>query len=56
MSLRDLGQILSKNCCFENCSDLLWEKKILVIKKNFCKFEADGREFAKTFDVMYYNN
>ena len=26
--------------CYQNCSDLLWEKNVLVI-------EAEGREFAK---------
>ena len=31
--------------CYQNCSDLLWEKIVLVIKKNF--FEAEHREFAK---------
>ena len=29
--------------CYHNCSDLLWEKIVLVIKK----FEAEGGEFAK---------
>ena len=28
--------------CYQNCSDLLWEKIVLVIEKNF---EAEGREF-----------
>ena len=23
--------------CYQNCSDLLWEKIVLVIEKNFCK-------------------
>ena len=31
--------------CYQNCSDLLWEKIVLVIEKNL-KFEAEGREFA----------
>ena len=30
--------------CYQNCSDLLWEKIVLVIEK---KFEAEGREFSK---------
>ena len=30
--------------CCQNCSDLLWEKVVLVIEKNF---EAEGWEFAK---------
>ena len=33
--------------CFENCSDLLWETIVLAIEKDFCKFDAEGREFAK---------
>ena len=33
--------------CYQKCSDLLWEKIVLVIEKNFVKFEAEGREFAK---------
>ena len=33
--------------CFENCSELLWETIVLVIEKDFYKFDAEGREFAK---------
>ena len=34
--------------CYQNCSDLMWEKNVLVIeKKKLLKFEAEGREFAK---------
>ena len=36
--------------CFENCSDLLWEEILLVTKKCFCKFDAEGREFANFLD------
>ena len=32
--------------CFENCSDLLWETIVLAIEKDFCKFDAEGREFV----------
>ena len=32
--------------CFQNCSDLLWEKIVQLIKKKV-KFEAEGREFGK---------
>ena len=32
---------------FQNCSDLLWKKPASVVKKNFCKFEVEGRESAK---------
>ena len=31
--------------CFQNCSGLMWEKNILVIKQIFCKFKAE--EFLK---------
>ena len=33
--------------CYQNCSDPLWEKNVLVIEKKLLKFEAEGREFAK---------
>ena len=33
--------------CYQNCSDLLWEKIVLVIEKKLLKFEAEGLEFAK---------
>ena len=33
--------------CYQNCSDLLSEKIVLVIEKKLLKFEAEGREFAK---------
>ena len=32
--------------CYQICSDLLWEKIVLVIEKNF-KFEAEGQELQK---------
>ena len=32
--------------CFKNCSGPLREKIVLAIEKNFCKFEAEGREFS----------
>ena len=31
--------------CYQNCSDLLREKIVLVIEKKM-KFEAEGQEFA----------
>ena len=31
---------------FENCSDQMWEKIVLVIEKNICKFEAEGQKLA----------
>ena len=34
--------------CYQKCSDLLWEKIVLVIEDIFLKFEAEGREFANT--------
>ena len=33
--------------CFQNCSDLVWEKIVLVIKKKILKFKAEVWEFAK---------
>ena len=32
--------------CYQNCSDLLWEKNSSD-RENLLKFEAEGREFAK---------
>ena len=32
--------------CFENCSDQLSEKFVLVIEKSYCEFETEGQEFA----------
>ena len=33
--------------CYQNCSDLLWEKKCSIDRVKLLKFEAEGREFAK---------
>ena len=34
--------------CFQNCSDLLWERIVLSsYREKLLKFEAEGREFAK---------
>ena len=33
--------------CNQNCSDLLWEKYILVYREKRLKFEAEGQEIAK---------
>ena len=32
--------------CYQNCSDLPWEKILLIEKKKF-RFKAEGQEFAK---------
>ena len=34
--------------CYQNGSDLLWEKNVLVIKKNHLKFKS--REFLKLLE------
>ena len=31
--------------CYQNCSDLLWEKIVPMFEKKLLKFEAEGREF-----------
>ena len=31
--------------CYPNCSDLLWEKIVLVLEKKKLKFEAEAKEF-----------
>ena len=34
--------------CYQNCSDLLWEKIVLNSdREKILKFEAEGQEFAK---------
>ena len=33
--------------CYHNCSNLLWERIVLVIKRKPLKVEAEGQEFAK---------
>ena len=43
--------------CFENCSDLLWQKKFVVVnEKNFWKFEAEGQEFGICLRKPQYSN
>ena len=43
--------------CYQNCSDLLWEKKILVIEKNFWNSTL---KFFSSFTLnskdLYYGN
>ena len=38
--------------CYRNCSDLLWEKNVLVIEKKLLKFEAEGRKFSKFLRLL----
>ena len=33
--------------CYQNCSELLWEKIVQVIEEIFLKFKAEGQEFEK---------
>ena len=33
--------------CYQNCSDLLWEKTCSIDWEKLLKFEAEGWEFAK---------
>ena len=33
--------------CYQNCSDLLWEKKCSCDQEKLLKFEAEGQEYAK---------
>ena len=37
--------------CYQNCSDLLWEKKCSSDQEKLLKFEAEGWEFAKIFEI-----
>ena len=36
--------------CYQNCSDLLWEN-CSSDREKLLKFEAEGREFAKEFEI-----
>ena len=43
--------------CYQNCSDLLWEKKCSSDQKNLLKFEAEGRDFTKILgSLTTYSN
>jgi hypothetical protein len=41
------GSIEEMVLCYQNCSDLLWEKKCFSDREKRLKFEAEGQEFAK---------
>ena len=34
--------------CFQNYSDLLWEKNVLAIERKLLKFDAEGKNFEIT--------
>ena len=34
--------------CYQNCSDLLWEKNCSSDREKLLKFEAESREFSKS--------
>ena len=36
--------------CYENCSNLLWEKNVKIIKKNIYKSKAEGENVQKFWD------
>ena len=38
--------------CYQSCSDLLWEKNVLVIEEKLLKFEAEGQDFAKILRLL----
>ena len=38
--------------CYQNCSDLLWEKKCSSDREKLLKFEAEGREFTKCLRLL----
>ena len=33
--------------CYQNCCELLWEKKCSIDQENLFYFEAEGQEFVK---------
>ena len=38
--------------CFQNCFDLLWEKKSFSNQEKLLKFKAEGQEFAKILRLI----
>ena len=40
--------------CYQNCSDLLWEKIVLVVEKNFWNSRLKAESFQKNCD--HWNN
>ena len=42
--------------CCQNCPDLLWEKIVIMIKKNFWKFKAKGWELANLLVFLEQKN
>ena len=53
MSASEKEQLVRRLCyerlvfCYQNCSDLLWEKKCSSDGEKLLKFEAEGREVSK---------
>ena len=41
---------------YQNCSDLLWEKHVLVIEEKMLKFKAEGRELEQFFQTVKGQN
>ena len=41
-------------CCYHNCSDLVWEKNILTIEKNFRNSRLKAENFQNFWD--HWNN
>ena len=51
--------LLTMVFCFQNCSDFLWEKKIvLVIEKTFWNLRLNIKNLQKVWDhlIIYLNN
>ena len=40
--------------CYQNCSDLLWEKSVLVIEKNFWNSRVKAENFQKGMGNLKY--
>ena len=38
--------------CYQNCSDLLWEKNCFSDREKNLKFEGEGQEFAKILRLL----
>ena len=52
LDLRNLQEQVKKHSLTKNCSDLsLYQQIVLVMEKKLLRFEAEGQEFAKNFEI-----
>ena len=51
----NLKYLLELAFCFQNCSDILWEKIVLVIKKNVWNLRLNVKNFEMTRQIHSNN-